>query len=100
MWQFERFTTRRVARCSAIRNRVLRERRRRASILFIGDLCPWPGLLLLGFFDHNSFVVITDALAFVRLRRAVGADFRRDLTHLLLVDSLDEDFGLHRRLYL
>src|SRR4030095_16708642 len=100
MWQFERLTTRRVARCSAMRSRVLRDRRRRASILFIGDLYPQPGLLLLRLFDHDSLVVITHALALVRLRRAISADFRRNLPDLLLIDPLDEDFGLHRRLYL
>src|SRR4029453_569484 len=97
MWQFERLTTRRVARCSAMGSRVLRDRRRRASILFIGDLYPQPGLLLLRLFDHDSLVVITHALALVRLRRAIGADFRRNLPDLLLIDPLDEDFGLPRR---
>src|SRR5215471_14107230 len=94
MWQFERLTTRRVARCSAIRKRVLRERRRRASVLFIGDLLS-SALLLLRFLDHDTLVVIADTLALVRLGRAVGADLRRDLAHLLLVDALDQNLGLH-----
>src|SRR5260221_7942873 len=55
-------------------------------------------LLLLGLFDHNALVDIAHALALVRLGRAVGADFRRDLADGLLVDALDDDFRLRWRL--
>src|SRR5574337_1467996 len=95
MWQFDRPTTSRVARCNAIRARVCRARRARASFLFMLRL---PVSLLLGFLDHDALVGIAHALALVRLGRAPGPDLGRGLTDLLLVDSLDDDLGLLGRL--
>src|SRR4051812_23525334 len=104
MCEFERLTTSRVARCSAMRARVLRERRTRASFLFIdtsfslAERTHAPRrLLLLRFLDHDSLVGVTHALALVRLGRTIGADLRRNLADLLLVDTLDDYFRLHRR---
>src|SRR5258708_7202729 len=100
MWQFERLTTSRVARCSAMRTRVLRERRLRACFLSIlvllrsfyvessgsarDSTVTYPAksrfslldvaLLLLRFLDHNALVEIAHALALVRLGRAIRAD--------------------------
>ena len=48
--------------------------------------------------DDHALAGVAHALALVRLRRAVGANLRRDLADLLLVDALDDDFGLQRRL--
>src|SRR5690349_2912024 len=94
MWQFERPTTSRVARCSLMRARVCRARRMRASFFVIATL----RLLLLGLFDLHALIDVAHALALVRLGRAVGADLGRDLPDLLLVDALDDDFRLLRRL--
>src|SRR5574337_332847 len=96
MWQFDRPTTRRVARCSAMRTRVCRARRDRASFLFMLRL---PGnrsrcSFLLGFLDHHALVDIADTLALVRLGRPPGANLRGRLPDALLVDALDHDFRL------
>src|ERR1700674_5155565 len=101
MWQFDRLTTSRLARCSAMRARVLRERRTRASFLFIsatpvlsslfrlqssGFACDsrvtLPSksrcallaecLLLLGLFDHHPLADVANAFALVWLGWAVG----------------------------
>src|SRR5512140_2291072 len=93
MWQLDRLTTSRVARCSAMRTRVLRARRSRATFLSM-----WAPLLLLRFLDDHALADVTHALALVRLRRTVGADLRSDLPDLLLVDALDHDFSLRGRL--
>src|SRR5204862_7535071 len=101
MWLLDRLTTSRFARCSAMRPRVMRARRTRASLLFINQvssLCRQSRLFLLGFLDHDSLVGVAHALALVRLRWTVRADFRGDLSDLLLVDTLDDDLGLHRNL--
>src|SRR5665213_1143936 len=123
MCVLERATTSRVARCSAMRTRVLRERRARACLLFINSSSKSKNLLfaglasqqsrakpddswlqnrrwsfLLRFLELDGLVRIADALALVRLGRPVGADFRGHLSDLLLVHAPDEDFRLHRRL--
>src|SRR5256885_1132793 len=51
-------------------------------------------LLLLRFLQDHPLVGVTHALALVRLGRAVGAYLGGDLSHELLVQSLDHDFGL------
>src|SRR5689334_17926583 len=51
----------------------------------------WPGLLLLAFLAQDVFALIANALALIRLRRACGADLRRHLPHLLLVDARHGD---------
>src|SRR5258706_4631026 len=97
MWQFDRATTRRFVPWRAIRTRVLRLRRVRASFLFMSG-SPIPRrLLLLRFLERYLLVGVAHPLALVRLRRSVGADFRGDLSDLLLVGALDDDFGLHGR---
>src|SRR5262252_9846895 len=55
-------------------------------------------LLLLRFLQDDVLVRIPHALALVGLRRAVGANFGRDLPDELLVQPLDHDLGLRRRL--
>src|SRR5579862_9952807 len=93
MCAFERLTVSRVARCSAMRSRVWRARRSRASFfVFILEF-----LLLFRFLDLHAFVDVANALALVRLGRPVRANLRRDLADLLLVDALDDDLGLLRR---
>src|SRR4029077_7587180 len=62
------------------------------------DLCS--RLLLLRLFDDHALADIAHTLALVRLRRPRRADLRRDLAYLLLVDALDHDLGLLRRLAL
>src|ERR1700733_11545440 len=98
MWQLDRLTTNRFARCVAMRARVLRARRTRASLLFINQVSSLrpSRLFFLGFLDHDPLVGVANALALVRLRRTVGADLRGDLSDLLLVDTLDDDLRLHR----
>src|SRR5262249_34309631 len=51
-------------------------------------------LFLLAFFTEDELTLVTNALAFVRLRRTVAADFRRDLADALLVDAGDRQLGL------
>src|SRR5690242_6733931 len=97
MWLFDRATTRRFVRCSAMRTRVLRLRRARASFLFIVRFSD-SRLLLLRFLERYLLVGVTHPLALVRLRRTIGADLRRDLSDLLFVRALDHDLGLLRRL--
>src|ERR1700719_4515648 len=124
MWQFDRLTTSRLARCSAMRARVLRARRTRASFLFIatalsgffrlessgsaGDsrvtapaksrfLLLADNLFLLRLFDYDPLADVANALALVRLGRTVGPNLGRDLPDLLLVDALDHDLRLQRR---
>src|SRR5947207_3572193 len=54
-------------------------------------------LLLLCFLERYLLIGVANALALVRLGRAIRAYLRRNLAHLLLVDALDDDFGLLRR---
>src|SRR6185437_16079470 len=126
MWAFERPTTSLVARCSAMRTRVLRARRTRACFLFMNSpsksetllfadqvtrrsrakpvdcrrqMPGWPGAsLLFRFLDLDVLVGVADALALVGLRRPVRADLGGHLADLLLVRTLDDDLGLLRRL--
>src|SRR5690242_9483238 len=93
MCAFERPTTSRVAHCSAMRTRVLRARRTRASFLFM--VLP---LLFLRFLDLDVFVGVADALALVGLRRTVSANLGGRLPDLLLVRTPDDDLRLLRRL--
>src|ERR1700733_10874808 len=51
---------------------------------------PWL-LLLLAFLAENVFARIFHAFAFVRLRRAVAANFSGNLPNLLLVDARHSD---------
>ena len=55
---------------------------------------PWPYFFLPSL-RTDVFPRIFHALALIGLRRTIGADFRRDLTHQLLVDAGNGD---HRRL--
>src|SRR5438270_10483150 len=124
MWQFDRLTTSRLARCSAMRARVLRARRTRASFLFMatalssffrlessgsaGDsrvtasvknrfVLLTVALFFLRLLDHNPLADVANALALVRLGWTVGPNLGRDLPDLLLVDALDHDLRLQRR---
>src|ERR1700687_315395 len=126
MWQFDRLTTSRLARCSAMRARVLRARRTRASFLFMtqtpvlsssfrlessssaGDsrvtasvksrfVLLTVALFLLRLFDDDPLADVANALALVRLGRTVGPNLGRDLPDLLLIDPLDHDLRLQRR---
>src|SRR2546423_11592241 len=94
MWELDRPTVRRVARCSAIRIRVFRARRILGSTLYL--LIVWLQLLLLGFLDHDALVEIAHAFALVRLGRPIRANFGRALSNLLLVIAFVEDLGLNR----
>src|SRR5215469_16736839 len=61
-----------------------------------GEILVWAMvsvLLLLAFLAHDLLAQIHNALALVRLRLAEGADFRRHLTHALLVGAGDLDGG-------
>src|SRR5258707_1177347 len=134
MCAFDRPTVRRVARCSAMRIRVLRARRIRGSTLYLlliwspsdksknlllSDLVSLESpasvgkcaddsrqkirsisLFLLRFLDHHALVEVTHTLALVRLGRTIRTNLGGNLTHLLLVDAFDQDFGLHRRFHL
>src|SRR6185503_15739573 len=75
---------------SALRTRTSR---RIAPGFFVAML----DLLLLAFLAEDVLVGVFHALALVRLRRAPAADFRRHLTHLLLVYARDDDLGRLRR---
>src|SRR5262249_52080012 len=55
-------------------------------------------LLLLRFLEDDPLVRVADALALVGLGRAVGANLGSDLADELLVQPLDHDLGLRRRL--
>ena len=70
MWQLERNTDRRTAFISAILARVFRDRRKRVSFLLI-MIRP---LLLLGFFQGDHFVRVTDTLC-PWGSGAIGTDF-------------------------
>src|ERR1700693_1596960 len=96
MWQFDRLTTSRFARCSEIRRRVLRERRMRGSLLFMTSYLQFArGLLLLRFFDDHALADVANAFALVWFGRAIRANLRRHLPDLLVVDALDHELGLH-----
>ena len=45
----------------------------------------------LAFLAANNLINVLDALALVRLRRSLLADFRCELADLLLVDTIDDD---------
>src|ERR1700722_14451875 len=55
------------------------------------DLFRASWLFLLAFLAENAFPRIFHALALIRLRRTPGANFRRHLTHFLLVDTTHGD---------
>src|SRR5438270_6095404 len=106
MCAFDRPTVRRVARCSAMRIRVLRARRilgstlyllliwspsDKSSNLLLSDLVSLESraepddsrpkilsiaLFLLRFLDHDAFADVAHALALVRLGRTIFADVR------------------------
>src|SRR5438034_306038 len=95
MCRLVRCTVRRATRCTVMRARVWRERRRRCSLLF--NMIQ-RSLLLLGLFEGDLLVRVADALALVRLGGANGSNFSGDLTHRLAVRSLDDNFGLRRAL--
>src|SRR3569623_2608817 len=65
-----------------------------SSLLTDGHL--WRSLLLLAFLTCDVFADVTDTLALVRLRLAVGTDIGGHLADLLLVDTRDGDLGLRR----
>lgn len=50
----------------------------------------------LAFLAANNLINVLDALALVRLRRSLLADFRCELADLLLVDAADDDLVLGR----
>src|SRR5690242_20862828 len=91
MWALVRCTAKRTATSWWIFRRVCEARLSLAAFLSI-----IARLLLLGFLKNHLLVRIAHALAFVGLGGAVGPDFRRYLSHQLLVQSLDHDFGLRR----
>src|SRR4030095_1735322 len=101
MCRLERCTVSRTALCSAILARVCRARRNRDCLLSIMPSpvrSHTPALLLLGFLDDDYLIRVAHAFAFVRLRRTVATDLGGHLPDLLLVDTLDQDLGLCRRL--
>src|SRR5258708_31540091 len=55
-------------------------------------------LLLLGFLEDHPLVGVAHTLALVRLGRPVSAHFGGALSHLLLVQPLDHEFGLRASL--
>src|SRR5574343_1135064 len=59
-----------------------------------------PPLLLLGFLDNHHFIGITNTLAFIWLRLAICTNLGGNLTDLLLIRTLNQDFGLGRTLNL
>src|SRR6185437_11071770 len=59
-----------------------------------------PQLFFLGFFHDDYLVGVTYTLSLVGLRFTVSTYFRRDLTYLLLVYSLNKNFGLTWRFHL
>src|SRR5215467_12526393 len=58
----------------------------------------WFALLLLRFLEDDLLVRVAHALALVGLGRAIGAHFGGHLPDELLVQPLDDDLGLRRRL--
>src|SRR5574343_409714 len=93
MWLLVRYTHRRAILSSAMRARVLRARRSRVCFLSMSV----PQFLLLGLFQNHHFISVTNALAFVRLRGTVSADFSSHLANALFVSAFDQDLGLSRR---
>src|SRR5687768_13577773 len=101
MWLFVRCTTRRVIFWPLMRARVLRARRSLDSLVFIAfpdSSLSAVALLLLGFLQDYLLPQIAHALALVRLRRTIGTHHCRNLPDQLLVDALDDDLRLRRRL--
>ena len=98
MWQFERLTTSRVARCSAMRSAGLAGAADASFSLVHGDLDAEPDYFFFVSLITTRSSCVAHALALVRLGRTVGADLRRHLADLLLVDALDQNLGLHRGL--
>src|SRR6476659_10118604 len=93
MCELVRCTVRRTAPWRPMRTRVLAARR------FLDAFLSMSGpLLLLRFFERDLLAGVAHALALVRLGRLVGADLGGHLPDLLLVDALDHDLGLRRRL--
>src|SRR3990172_12935954 len=90
-----RCTARRTVFSWWILRRVCAARRSRA--VFFSIMACYP-LLLLGLFYDHLLVGVPDTLALVGLRRPVGTHFGINLTDQLLVQSLDQDFGLRGRL--
>src|SRR5215831_17246061 len=93
MWALVRCTARRTAASWWIFRRVCEARLSLDAFLSI-----MVRLLLLRFFQDDPLVRIADTLALVRLWRAVGTHFGRDLPDELLVQPLDHDLGLRGRL--
>src|SRR5215831_12614083 len=93
MWALVRCTARRTAASWWIFRRVCAARLSLDAFLSI-----MVRLLLLRFFQNDPLVRIADTLALVRLWRAVGPHFGRDLPDELLVQPLDHDLGLRGRL--
>src|SRR5690349_20056083 len=86
-------TVDRKARTSAARLRDAITRAPRApfeQFLLVGHKRSSP-LFLLAFFAADTFARVAHALALVRLRRTIAADFGRDLTHELLVAAADRN---------
>src|SRR5688572_2791865 len=88
-----RCTDRRITLSSRSLERPRSARFRRLT--FFSIMAP---LFLLRFLELDALTGITNALALVRLGRAVRADLGGDLTHALLVRTLHDDFCLRRRL--
>src|SRR5471032_1300241 len=51
-------------------------------------------LLLLSLFGTHDFVGVTDTLAFIRLRTAVGTQICSNLANNLLISAFQHDFSL------
>src|SRR5262245_52269760 len=85
----ERWTDRR-GRSPASRFSSLRTRRlRRSNWLSLRSMAR--SSLLLAFLAEDVLALVADTLALVGLRRTRGAQFRRELAYLLLVDARDGD---------
>src|SRR6516162_3447677 len=85
------------APAAALMVRLMRALRRSACLVAMADPVRLCRLLLLAFLTEDIFARISHALALVGFRRPEAADFRRDLTDLLLVDTRHYDFGRLRR---
>src|SRR5260370_36246267 len=85
------------APAAALMVRLTRALRRSTCFVAMAKSRLNPSLLLLAFLAEDVFARISHALALIGLGRSEGADFRRHLANLLLVDARHHDFGRLRR---